>query len=88
MVSNEPSEQELIQAFRSLPDGQGTGRFLTQLHASLITIPDTGVTKYRIVGSAVPDYEVDAVEFWTKLVIAKKATLVVNMYGNSEIIDT
>ena len=88
MVSNEPSEQDLTQAFRSLPDGQGTGRLLTQLHASLVTIPDTGVTKYRIVGCAVPDYEADAVEFWTKLVIAKKATLVVNMYGNSEIIDT
>ena len=53
----------------------------------MIKIPDTGEKEFRVIATAMPDNASEVLEFWSKLVVDHCATLIVNMYGNSEIID-
>ena len=53
----------------------------------MIKIPDTGEKEFRVIATAMPNYASEVLGFRSKLVVDLCATLIVNMYGNSEIID-
>lgn len=88
MVSNEPSKGELRTKFWDLPYGDwlgGSGKLTKD--ASMLVLPDTGDVQHRAIVTAMPDYYQDVKSFWNEVVLPNNATLIVNLYGNTEYVD-